>query len=141
MKKQVGLLAAALFILAFSGINAVHADIIFIANKSVPVNSLEQSQIKNIFLGKLAKWPDGSSVKFVTLRGETHSKFLKRYIQRTESQYKTYWKKMLFTGKGLPPKQYETSDEVIHHIAGMEGAVGYIEKEAATDDIKILSVN
>jgi ABC-type phosphate transport system substrate-binding protein len=141
MKKLiVGLLA----IMAFS--SAAYAeDIIIIANKDVPDSTLTQDEIKKIFLGRMVHWSDNSRIHAATVRDEgIHEKFLKQYLEKTEAKWKIYWKRMVFTGRGVPPKSINTEAELIAYVAETKGALGYISSDNISGDsqpvVKIINV-
>jgi len=140
MKKCLLFLLVLVFLFS-QGSAAALAEVILISNKSVSASSLSENDVQDIFLGKTAKWPDGSKIHFVTLKGDVHKDFLKQYIKRTESQYNTYWKKMLFTGKGNRPKEFDSEKEMIDWVASTEGAIGYVSKSTGAGSAKVISVN
>lgn len=130
-----------LLIAAFVGTPAVAADVVVIANSGVPVDALGQNDIEKIFLGKTAKWPDKSRVRFAVLDGDVHESFLKSLVKRTPSQYNIYWKKMMFTGKGSAPKTFETEAELVKYVSETEGAIGYISGGTDANGAKVIAVN
>ena len=134
-------LGTILFVLLCLASTAAFADVVVIANKNVPETSMSKERVKNIFLGKVVKWQDGSRIRFVTLKGDSHKSFLKEYIGRSEAQYKTYWKKILFTGKGSMPKSFDTEQEMAQYVANTKGAIGYISKNTAAENVASISVN
>ncbi|RLC09926.1 MAG: hypothetical protein DRI57_21225 [Deltaproteobacteria bacterium] len=140
MKKIiVGLLA----MVAFS--SAAYADVIIIANKDVPENTLSRKEIKEIFFGKRVQWSDHRKIHVTTLKDTViHKMFLKQYLNKSHAKWKSYWKRMIFTGRGVPPKSVRTEAELIEYIAETKGAVGYVSSEGIPDDsetiVKIIKV-
>ncbi len=105
--------------------------LIIIGNPNLSGSSLSQVDLQNIFLGK-KKTLGSIKVSFVILKnGDLHKSFLKEYLSRTPSQYKKYWKKMVFTGKGKAPKVFKTEEALIEHVQETEGVIGYISSETA----------
>lgn len=116
--------------------------VIVICNNSVSEDSLTKEDIKNIFLGMKTTWSNNQKIVFVTLKeGDVHDIFLKEYIGKTIFQYANYWKKQVFTGKGKPPKSFETEEELVNYVADTEGAVGYISPGVENSRVKIISVH
>jgi len=139
MNKYLYLLVVFAVFLGFSG-TGVCADVIVIANKNLSENSLSNSEIKEISLGKIVKWSDNTPVHFVTLEGDIHREFLKTYLKRSTSQYKNHWRKMIFTGKGCTPKCFKTEDELVQYVSQTDGAIGYIGRKTSAQNLKILEV-
>jgi ABC-type phosphate transport system substrate-binding protein len=98
--------------------------------------------VRNIFLGKKTKWDNGQQIVIVTLKdSETHKNFLKKYIAKTATQFKSYWKKQVFTGKGSVPKSFEKEEDLLDFVAGTEGAIGYVSSGLNTDAVKTITTN
>ena len=126
---------------SFSTVTGVHAQVLFIANKSVSETALTSSEIKDIFLGKKKKWSNNTRIYFVVSgNDQLHEAFLQAYISKTPNQFNAYWKNMLFTGKGSPPKVRNTDKEVIEYVAEIPGAIGYIDSGSTPASVKTLSV-
>lgn len=117
------------------------AEVLIIANNSVSQESLNRVDVKKIFLGKMVKWPDNSSIYFVTCKTDAHQEFLKTYIKRSTSQFRNYWRKMVFTGKGRKPKAFKTDEELIQFVSKTKGAIGYVRTDAALKNVKTITVN
>ncbi len=146
MRKRTSLLRTAMAFLVFSlAIMALWqpaeaADVLVIANKSAPADAMDEAVIKNVFLGKTTSWDDGSSMEFVLLAdGPAHEAFLKGFVKKTPSQFSTYWKKMVFTGKGATPKSFATESELVSYVAGHAGAVGYVSGAADVTAVKVVN--
>ena len=73
---------------------------------------------------------DGSPI-----RGE----FYKKVLEKEPSQVQAIWAKIVFTGKGKPPKEYKSSAEVKKAISENVNAIGYIEKSAVDDSVKVIA--
>lgn len=111
-----------------------------ITSSSTPVDSIDQADVKKIFLGKTKSWPDGNPVEFVVLKsGDVHENFLKSYVKKSASQFKTYWKKQVFTGKGKNPTSFGSENELLAYVTGKTGVIGYVSAETDTAGAKILS--
>lgn len=128
---------------AFLSPGAVYAgDIVIIANNKVAESSLSGEDVKNIFLFKKKKWANGQTIDFVVLKdGAVHKAFLKGYAKKTPSQFKRYFKTLVFTGKGKPPKSFASEKELVGYVAATEGAIGYVSSGAKTGSVKTISVN
>ncbi len=116
------------------------ADVAIVANKSITSNSVTIKQAKKIFLGKTKSMPGGGVVKLADLpTGNPVRKELYRTIvKKKESQLKAYWAKKSFTGKGFPPKLFDSEDELMEWVAQTKGAIGYVSIGAVNDSVKVL---
>lgn len=108
--------------------------VVVIANNGAPDGTMTKAELQKIFLGKSTKWSNGKTVRFVNLKsGKVHGAFTKEYTGKTASQYRNYWRKRVFTGKGRMPKTYTTERKLLEHVAKTPGAVGYVSKKTAED--------
>ncbi len=121
---------------------ALAADYVIITNKANPVTALTAKEIKNYYLGKQTSWSDGSKVTVYTQKGsDVHQPFLKQLVRKTPQQYATYWKKSLFTGTGLPPKDFNSDDEMKQAVSAQPGSIGYISASALDGSVRKLDIN
>jgi len=69
-----------------------------------------------------------------------HETFVKEYLHRTDSDLQTFYRTLVFTGKGSMPKAVGTDTEVVAYVARTRGAIGYVSLDANTDGAKTLTV-
>jgi hypothetical protein len=48
---------------------------------------------------------------------------------------------MVFTGKGIPPKSFDTEAELVDFVKTTPGAVGYVSPRTDVTGVKILAVD
>jgi len=111
---------------------------VLIVNPKLTVEDMTKKHLADIFLGKKTQWPDKTPVVFVMLKGgAVHKQFLKDFVGKTESQFKTYWKKQVFTGKAKMPKDFKTEKELIAYVTKTKGAIGYVSPKSLSDKDKV----
>lgn len=110
-----------------------------------PSNSTEidTKQIQRIFLGKEKKFSDGSETIPVNQVSDSsvRSNFDASVLGRSSSQVSAYWSKLVFTGKGVPPKEVENDAAVIALVAKNPSAIGYVNSTSVDDSVKVISIN
>ena len=116
-------------------------DIVLIVNPSVPETTLSKNDLGNIYLGKKTSWSDGSKIKFVIQKGDINSSFVKSFVGKTETQFKIFWKKQVFTGKGSPPKEFDSDQAMVEFVAHTTGAIGYVSAGSDVSKVKTISIN
>lgn len=52
--------------------------------------------------------------------------FLRVYMEQTEEQYTGYWLVRRYVGKGAPPQEMGSVEEMLKYVHGVPGAVGYV---------------
>ncbi len=146
MKKVKISLLLLLSIFCFNTVftEAVIAEIVLVANKSVSNKQLNKIDIKKIFIGKIVTWSDGQPIKVVTLKKSDtsgiHKEFVKSYIRKTPSQFRSYWKKQVFTGKASSPKSLKSQQDLISYVSETDGAIGYISSNIKPEGVKIIKI-
>ena len=134
--------AIAIPVLVFLGcICSYGADIKIIANPSVSASSVSSEEIKGVFLGTRTSLADGSHVEPVVAKGgAAHEFFLRTYLGKTNAALETYYRSLVFTGKGSMPKTLATDSEVTAYVGKTKGAIGYVSAETSTTGVKVLDV-
>jgi len=116
------------------------ADISVIVN-AANADSFDERTIKRIYLGKMKAFPNGDKVTVLTLEDgapETEI-FRESALNKSNSQFKSYWSKLAFTGKGTPPTEVSNSAEMINAIKADASSIGFIDSNAVTGDVKVVA--
>jgi hypothetical protein len=121
--------------------SAMAGDLKVIANASVQESSISPDELKGVFLITRTSLHDGSHVEPVLLKsGTVHESFLREYLGKTDSALETYYRSLVFTGKGSMPKILATDAEVEAYVAKTKGAIGYVSAAPTTAGVKSLEV-
>lgn len=128
-------------VLALGSASASAADIKIIANSSVGASSVSAEELKGVFLDTKSSLSDGSHVEPVLLKsGAVHEAFLKDYVGKSDSALETYYRSLVFTGKGSMPKSFASEADVVAYVEKTKGAIGYVSAATATAGAKVLEV-
>ena len=103
-------------------------------------DALDQATISKIFLGKSSKFPGGSKAVPVALAegASAAEEFNDKVLGKSSSQLKSYWSKLVFTGKGTPPKEVASDQDVIDLISANPNMIGYVSSGSATGAVKVV---
>ena len=126
-------------ILLFFSTNSL-ADLVVVVHPNNPNDELSRQTVINLFMGKSRQFPDGSdAVPFDLDRGtDARLAFISKLLKRTEAQVKAYWSRLVFTGRGKPPKSVEDEEELIEIVSTNPKAIGYLKQEYVTGQLKIV---
>jgi len=120
---------------------ATAADVKVIANASVGASSVSADELKGVFLGTKTSLSDGSHVEPVLLKsGAVHEAFLKEYVGKTDDALNTYYRSLVFTGKGSMPKVLASDADVVSFVEKTKGAIGYVSAGTSAGSAKTLEV-
>ncbi len=133
MKTTIGTILLATG-LCMASLPVIAGEIVVIVNPKNPATRMFSEQAGQFFLGKSSLFTpiehtDGSAIR---------NDFNQKVLGKDSSQVKAIWTKLVFTGKGTAPKEYGSSAEVKKAVAADVSAIGYIEKSAADDTVKVI---
>lgn len=116
------------------------ADVSVIVN-TANANALDNKTIKRIYLGKIKAFDNGDTVKVLSLDDSAPEteQFRQNALKKSNSQFKSYWSKIAFTGKGTPPTEVANSEEMINAVKSDASSIGFIDSSAVTDDVKVIA--
>jgi hypothetical protein len=86
----------------------------------------------------VATFPDGREACAVDLRvgSPLRDEFYAKVARRSPALMKAYWTKMIFTGRGQPPRELAGSADVRKLVADNPGMIGYIERSALDASVR-----
>jgi len=103
-------------------------------------SAIDKATIAKIFLGKSKSFPDGSAATPIDQNDGSATKdaFNSAILGKSASQLKSYWSRLIFTGKGTPPKQSGDDAAVKALVAGDAKLIGYINASAVDTSVKVV---
>jgi hypothetical protein len=121
-------------------VNTVTADVVAVVSAASTITSLSNTQVTDIFLGKVNRFPDGTlAVPIDQVEGSpARDEFYATFSSKSPAQLKAYWAKIIFTGRGQPPKAASNSLEIRKLLAANPRAISYIERGAVDSTVRIL---
>lgn len=133
-------LSSILCFLTLLAVSSAQAQIVIIVHPDNPIESLSDEQASNLFLGKTKTFPNGQTAVPIDQEpgNDARTMFAEKVLKRNESQIKAYWSRLIFTGKGKPPKMVEDGEEMIGLISMNPSLIGYVEKDEVDDSVKVV---
>jgi TonB family protein len=140
MRKTKLLLAVAGWV-SLASVNALAGNMKVVANTSVKADTISLHELKRVYLQETSSLDDGTHVEPVLERsGAAHEAFLRQCLGQSDDQLQTYYRSLVFTGKGSMPKAVNSDAEVVAYVARTRGAIGYVSSDASADGVKTLSI-
>lgn len=113
------------------------AELVVIVHPGSPVTNMSEDDVLQIFLGKkkdiagrlmlAIDQPEGS---------DSRQHFYGDIIKKTESQLKSYWSRLIFTGKGQAPQVIGNDADIINMVATNPSLIGYINASSLSDAVR-----
>ena len=104
-------------------------------------NEIQADEIPRIFLGKVKTYGNGDAIEPINSGAgdATRSQFEEGVLNKSSSQVKAYWSKLVFSGKGKPLKEVPSDADVLNYVAANKGAIGYVDASNVNDSVKVIS--
>jgi ABC-type phosphate transport system substrate-binding protein len=120
--------------------NVMGEKIVVIGNKNIP--TVDKKTVSKIYTGKLVMIDNVSVVPVNRSDDKIRDEFLEKYLNMDDEKYIAYWTVRQYIGKGVAPKNINSTGEILEFIKSTQGAIGYITKSEmnknSTDDLNIL---
>nr|WP_237440540.1 hypothetical protein [Alcanivorax sp. DP30] len=103
------------------------------------IGTLSKSQVRQLFNGQLRR-VSGVAVKPLDLPGggATRDDFYRQVIGKSAEQMKSYWARMIFTGRGMPPREVSSERELGMLVISDPAFVGYLEETRVPSGMKVV---
>jgi ABC-type phosphate transport system substrate-binding protein len=119
---------------------AIAGDVVAVVSSKSSVTTLSANQVADIFLGKSNRFPDGSpAVPIDQAEGSpARDAFYAKVTGKSPAQLKAHWSKIIFTGRGQPPREVGNGAALKKLVADDPKAIGYIEQDLLDGSVRIL---
>ena len=103
-------------------------------------DSISKEDIQKIYLAKVKAFPNGNIAIPVDQAEGSGSRveFVAKVIEKDEAQLKSYWSRLIFTGKGVPPKILGNDKEVKELVSRNPDAIGFIDAGSVDQSVKVV---
>jgi len=134
---QHTVLACAACTLALPAANA-SAELVVIVSSRNPTPVMNADQVSAVFLGQSARFPDGAVAVPLDQRLGTDARlqFYRQVSGMSPALLKAHWSKLVFTGRGQPPREVLDDAGVRRQVAENPSMIGYIERSALDASVR-----
>jgi ABC-type phosphate transport system substrate-binding protein len=140
MKSLSSKLAIAFALLAAGTLRVAALDHgVVIASPDVPAAALTPAALKDILTGKTAYWEGGQAIVIVSL-GEKSDAALQEACDMSAAQFKTFWQRLAFSGRGQQPKVADDADKAAALVAGLKGAIAIVPPDSKLTGVKKIDI-
>lgn len=116
------------------------AQVAVVASAKSTLPNLTHDQVGELFSGEAQTLPDGAKVNLLDQldSAPVRSKFYGKVTSKSAPQIKAVWSRLTFSGKGHPPKEMASADEVKKTVNENTNTIGYIDKKDVDSSVKVL---
>ena len=121
------------------------AEEVVIANPDINTKHLKnmnKNTLRAIFGMRLRTWPDNSPIRVFVLKDDdpTHISFAKKQLSIFPQQLRRAWDRLIYSGTGQAPREVASEEEMRDLVASTTGAIGYIDKDKVSDEVRVVEV-
>ncbi|MQA21618.1 type 2 periplasmic-binding domain-containing protein [Rugamonas rivuli] len=129
-------------LLALACAHAGAAELVVIVSAKNPVMALRADQVADIFLAQTGRFPGGDEAMALDqpVGNPLRDEFYSKVAAKSPALMKAYWTKMVFTGRGQPPRELPNSAAVRKMVAENPSMIGYIDRAALDASVKTVLV-
>lgn len=114
----------------------LNAQIVVVTNKNSQINSMPKELVQYIYLAKIDKIANIRVEPILSNDEKLHNQFCNTVLQKSESQYNSYWARLVFTGRKSISKRLDWQ-ELVKKLQEVN-TIAYINKENLTNEWKII---
>lgn len=143
MMRHDSRIISSIAVLAFLVTSApLAADEVAVVSAKSTITTLSKTQMADIFLGKTTRFPDGAPVVPIDQSEGTVARdaFYMWITGKSAGQMKAYWSRIIFTGRGQPPRIAANSRETRKLVAANPDTIGYVEPQFVDDTLRVVTV-
>lgn len=114
-----------------------------VVNASNNTTSITTQQLSRCFMKQTNTWINGEAVLPVDQVADSPVRiaFTSAIHERDVNAVKSYWQRQIFSGRGVPPPEKASDDEVLAFVRANPGAVGYVSPNTPVGaGVKVLEV-
>jgi len=134
--------ALAVAALVFIGTGKALAEVVTVVSTRCPVTTLSKNQVVDIFLGRTSRFPvGGTAVPIDQAEGAAaRDEFYLKLAGKSPAQLNAHWSKIIFTGRGQPPREVASGEAVKRLLVANPSAIGYIDRSLVDASLRVVLV-
>ncbi|MEX2469491.1 MAG: phosphate ABC transporter substrate-binding protein [Pseudohongiellaceae bacterium] len=116
------------------------AEVVVVVSSEADLKSLDRNTLENIYLGRPARLPDGTNAVPLDLPEGSAQRieFYAELLNRSEAQIKAHWARLIFTGRGRPPRILANSEALLDWLHRNPGSIGYLDRSLVDERVRVV---
>ncbi len=117
------------------------AGIALVVHPASPLTTAHATYARRVWLGKESFYANGNMIQPLDVdpKSSIRAQFLKSVIGKTDSEYRQYWSRIVFTGKGTPPRNVGIDQDVVAWVAKEPLSIGLVELSHVTNQVRVVA--
>lgn len=131
-----------LLILLLLPLAVAAGEIVLVVHPDNSTMQLELQEIRNIFLGQTTRWGNGRGIVVLLQKdNDLQRQFATEVLDKSPRQLQMHWKRILFSGLGIPPRELTDDQTIITAVAADPRAIGYVARTNVNEGVKVIHIN
>jgi len=123
-------------LLLLLSIYLLNAQIVVVTNKNSQLNTIPKEIVQYIYLAKTDKIEKVKVEPILSDNKSLHDEFCNHILSKSESQYNSYWARLVFTGRKPISKRLDWQ-EIVKKLQDVN-TIAYIDKNDLINEWKII---
>jgi hypothetical protein len=121
---------------------AARADIYVVVNAGNPVQAMTRKEALNLFMGRTRAFAQADFAAPFDLPRDhaVRDQFYQLLTGMGPAQVNSYWARLMFTGKTLPPQTVADEAALVETVRRNPAAIGYLSQEPADKGLRVVLV-
>lgn len=130
------------FLLSLASCSA-WAEVVVVVSIQNPIDSLTRSELSNLYLSNDRRFPNGQPATPVDQKESSpaYAAFYAEHLEQTPAQIKMHWSRLIFTGRGQPPRSLADNEAVADFVAENDTAIGYLEDTHIDENLRVVTID
>ena len=114
-----------------------------IVHRDNPIASITRAELSAIYMKRTRSWAGGREIVPVDqpAASPVRERFSRAVHGKNAAYVTRYWQRLIFSGRGIPPRQLQNDAAVLELVRKSRNAIGYIGRETPPGDgVKVLPV-
>ena len=142
MTRKLFVAALAIFLL-FAAQRSDAAGVKVVVHTTNATDTITKARVADLFLKRVTRWENGRAITPVdqSEKSAARGSFTKDLLGKEVVWVKSYWQKMIFSGRATPPAELSSDTQVFELIRTNPDAIGYVSDTATVPaGLKVLTV-
>lgn len=113
--------------------------IMVVTNKDVNMPSIDDAEIRRLFLGKSRRLPNGDRAALASY-APARTFFNSRVLGQSDIDVARIWTKLKFSGRPARPRTFGTVDELLAYVKSTPNALAYLPSTYRGDDVRVMMI-
>jgi opacity protein-like surface antigen len=134
------ILSAATLFAALATSSAAFSQVVVVVGNQSPQQAMTREQARAFYLGQAFQLANGNNAALLDLpeSAQQRQDFYTKVASKNQSQVRAIWSRLAFSGKGQPPREVLSGEEVKKILAANPDAIAYLHKSEVDNRVKVI---